>query len=77
MKSETRFGPAYYRRYYGIARTAVTSRREMARRGEFIASFASYLDLPVRSILDAGAVSAGCVRRCDVVFHVPGMSGWK
>ena len=54
MKSETRFGPAYYRRYYGRARTAVTSRREMARRGEFIASFASYLDLPVRSILDAG-----------------------
>ena len=54
MKSETRFGPAYYRRYYGNARTAVTSRREMARRAEFIASFARYLDLPVRSILDAG-----------------------
>ncbi len=54
MKSETRFDAAYYRRYYGNARTAVTSRREMARRGEFIASFASYLDLPVRSILDAG-----------------------
>src|SRR6185295_256717 len=54
MKSETRFGATYYRRYYGNARTAVTSRREMARRGEFIASFASYLDLPVRSILDAG-----------------------
>src|SRR4249920_1318739 len=54
MKSETRFGPTYYRRYYGSARTAVTSRREMARRGEFIAGFARYLDLPIRSILDAG-----------------------
>ena len=77
MKSETRFGPTYDRRYYGNARTAVTSRREMARRGEFIASFASYLDLPVRSILDAGCGVGGCVRRCDVGYHAPGTSGWK
>ena len=54
MESAQRFGPDYYRRYYGTARTAVTSRREMARRGEFIAGFARYLDLPIRSILDAG-----------------------
>lgn len=50
----TRFGAEYYRRHYANPRTAVTSRREMARRGEFIAGFAAYLDLPVRSILDAG-----------------------
>jgi SAM-dependent methyltransferase len=54
MDAANRFGPEYYRRYYGHPRTAVTSRREMARRGDFIAAFASYLDLPVRSILDAG-----------------------
>jgi SAM-dependent methyltransferase len=54
MQSEKRFGPEYYRRYYGNPRTAVTSRREMARRAQFIASFAQYMDLPVRSILDAG-----------------------
>jgi SAM-dependent methyltransferase len=54
METAYRFGPEYYRRYYGHSRTAVTSRREMARRAEFIASFAQYLDLPVRSILDAG-----------------------
>lgn len=49
-----RFGAAYYRRHYVNPRTAVTSRREMARRAAFIAGFAAYLDLPVRSILDAG-----------------------
>jgi len=54
MDAASRFGPAYYSRYYGNPRTAVTSRREMGRRGDFIASFANYLDLPVRSILDAG-----------------------
>lgn len=49
-----RFGAEYYRRHYQNPRTAVTSRREMSRRGEFIAAFVAYLDLPVRSILDAG-----------------------
>lgn len=49
-----RFSAEYYRRHYVNPRTAVTSRREMARRAAFIAGFAAYLDLPVRSILDAG-----------------------
>lgn len=50
----TRFGAEYYRRHYANPRTAVTSRREMARRAAFIAAFVAYVDLPLRSILDAG-----------------------
>jgi SAM-dependent methyltransferase len=49
-----RFGVDFYDRHYRNPRTAVTSRAEMARRAEFIAGFVNYLDLPVRSILDAG-----------------------
>ncbi|HEU4532076.1 MAG TPA: class I SAM-dependent methyltransferase [Steroidobacteraceae bacterium] len=53
-RNDRGFGADYYRRHYDDPRTAVTSRHEMARRGEFIAAFVNYLDLPVRSILDAG-----------------------
>jgi len=53
-RKEPGFGADYYRRHYDDPRTAVTSRHEMARRGDFIAAFVNYLDLPVRSILDAG-----------------------
>src|SRR5687768_14149475 len=49
-----KFTAAYYRRHYGNPQTAVTSRAEMQRRGNFIASYVRYMDLPVRSILDAG-----------------------
>jgi len=49
-----RFGAEFYRRHYDNPRTAVTSRLEMARRGQFIAAFVNYLDLPIRTILDAG-----------------------
>ncbi len=49
-----RFDVDYYRRHYRDPRTAVTSRLEMARRAQFIAAFVEYLDLPVRTILDAG-----------------------
>jgi SAM-dependent methyltransferase len=49
-----RFGADYYRRHYVDPRTAVTSRHEMRRRGEFVAAFAAHMDLAVRSILDAG-----------------------
>jgi len=48
------FDAAFYRRHYSNPRTAVTSRLEMSRRAEFIAAFVNYLDLPVRTLLDAG-----------------------
>lgn len=49
-----RFDSAYYRQHYENPRTAVTSRREMKRRARFIGAWLSYMDLPIRSILDAG-----------------------
>lgn len=54
QRAVARFGADYYRRHYRDPRTAVTSRLEMSRRGDFIGAFVNYLDLPVRSILDAG-----------------------
>ncbi len=58
-KSPTRSPPArfdarYYERHYGDPRTAVTSRVEMGRRAAFIGGFANYVNLSVRTILDAG-----------------------
>lgn len=58
----SRFDAAYYRRHYENRRTAVTSRHEMLRRGAFIGAFVCYLDLPVRTILDAGC-GLGWLRR--------------
>ncbi|HWL63267.1 MAG TPA: class I SAM-dependent methyltransferase [Steroidobacteraceae bacterium] len=48
------FDRAYYQRFYVDPRTAVTSRAEMNARGRLIAAMAQHIDLPVRSILDAG-----------------------
>jgi 2-polyprenyl-3-methyl-5-hydroxy-6-metoxy-1,4-benzoquinol methylase len=48
------FDRAYYERFYRNPRTAVTNRTEMNARGRLIAAMADHLDLPVRSILDAG-----------------------
>ena len=49
-----RFDADYYRRYYGDQRTRVsdaTAIRDLAR---FVAAYARYLAVPVRSILDVG-----------------------
>ncbi len=51
---DLQFDSDYYQRHYRNPRTAVTSRLEMARRAGFIGAFVNYLDLPVRTILDAG-----------------------
>jgi SAM-dependent methyltransferase len=48
------FDRAYYQRFYFNPRTAVTNRAEMNARGRLISAMADHLDLPVRSILDAG-----------------------
>jgi len=56
------FDKAYYDRYYGDPRTAVTSRAEMAQRARLIAAAADYVGLPVRSVLDAGC-GMGLMRR--------------
>jgi trans-aconitate methyltransferase len=54
MKSATRFDAEYYRRFYGNKQTAVTNQVDMSRRAGLIGAFLRYVDLPVRSILDAG-----------------------
>jgi 2-polyprenyl-3-methyl-5-hydroxy-6-metoxy-1,4-benzoquinol methylase len=56
------FDKAYYDRYYRNPRTAVTSRAEMAQRARMIAAAADYINLPVRSVLDAGC-GMGLMRR--------------
>jgi SAM-dependent methyltransferase len=48
------FDAGYYRRFYYDRRTAVTHRAEMAKRAALIAAYVRYIDLPVRSVLDAG-----------------------
>src|SRR5262245_7219742 len=53
-RAKSRFDAAYYRRHYQDPRTAVTSRPEVARRAAYIGAFLRHMDLPVRTILDAG-----------------------
>jgi SAM-dependent methyltransferase len=48
------FDQAYYERFYLDPRTAVTTRAETQARARLIAACMRYLDIPVRSILDAG-----------------------
>ena len=48
------FDRSYYQRFYFDPRTAVTTRTQVARRARLVAAALRYLDLPVRSILDAG-----------------------
>jgi trans-aconitate methyltransferase len=50
----SRFDPAFYQRFYLNPRTRVTTRQEMSRRAALIAASMKHLELPVRSILDAG-----------------------
>lgn len=48
------FDASFYRRFYMNPRTRVTTPAEMQRRAEAISSLVKLLELPVRSILDAG-----------------------
>lgn len=52
--SSRRFGPAFYQQFYENPRTRVTTREEMTRRANAVAALMKHLELPVRSILDAG-----------------------
>lgn len=48
------FDKQYYERFYSNPRTAVITEGENRRRAELIAACVNYLELPVRTILDAG-----------------------
>lgn len=52
--THNRFDSAFYQRFYVNPRTRVTTRQEMARRGRAVAALVHYLELPVKTILDAG-----------------------
>ena len=49
------FDAAYFRRFYGDPTTRVAARADYARMARFIAAYLDVLQLPVSSILDAGA----------------------
>jgi SAM-dependent methyltransferase len=59
---ESTFDRDYYRRYYGDARTRVTSGAEMKRRAALIAAVLKHFELPIRSVLDVGC-GKGLLRR--------------
>jgi predicted TPR repeat methyltransferase len=50
----TRFGAAYFRKFYKNAATRVVTPAEMRSRAELIAAILSHSSIPVRRILDAG-----------------------
>jgi len=54
MPPERVFGPAYFRKFYLSMATRVVTREEMGRRARLIAAVLAQVDIPVRSILDAG-----------------------
>jgi predicted TPR repeat methyltransferase len=57
-----RFGAAYFRKYYLNPATRVVTSSEMRNRATLIAAVLSHLQIPVRSILDAGC-GIGLLRR--------------
>jgi SAM-dependent methyltransferase len=48
------FGAEYYRRYYGNAKTRVSDADAVRTLATFVAGYLTYLEVPVRSILDVG-----------------------
>ena len=56
------FDAAFYRRFYFDPRTQVTSRAETVARARTVAALVEHLDIPVRTILDAGC-GLGWMRR--------------
>ena len=49
-----RFGPDYYRRFYGDPRTRVVDSDSVGVLADFVAGYVRYLDIDVRTILDMG-----------------------
>ena len=62
MKTTGHFGPAYFRKFYLNPATRVVTAQEMHSRARLIAAVLSQLQIPVRSILDAGC-GIGLLRR--------------
>lgn len=52
--SHSRFDRTFYQRFYVNPRTRVTTREEMSRRAAAVAALMKHLELPARTILDAG-----------------------
>ena len=48
------FDEAFYERYYDRESTAVVSQEDITRLAKFVTSYLDYLDVPVRTMLDAG-----------------------
>ncbi|MFT3928298.1 MAG: class I SAM-dependent methyltransferase [Myxococcales bacterium] len=48
------FDRAYYERFYEDPKTRVSDRAQVAKLGDFVCSYLSYLELPVRRMLDVG-----------------------
>lgn len=57
-----RFGPAYFRKFYLDPATRVVTPSEMRSRATLIAALLNQLQIPIRSILDAGS-GIGLLRR--------------
>src|ERR1700722_14003043 len=57
-----RFGPDYFRKFYLYSATRVVTLGEMRSRANLIAATLNHLQIPIRSILDAGC-GIGLLRR--------------
>lgn len=49
-----RFDAAYYQRFYGAARSRVSSQQAIDRLASFVSGYLDYLEQPVRRVLDVG-----------------------
>jgi predicted TPR repeat methyltransferase len=63
------FDAAYFKRFYGHARTRVVSQAEMTARAALIAAILRHAQVPVRRILDAGC-GLGLMRKA-LQIHLP------
>ena len=58
------FDEGYYERFYGDPKTRVSDQREIFRLATFVHGYLSYLQVPVRSILDVGCGLGHWQRAC-------------
>lgn len=82
------FNAAFYRRFYFNPRTRVTTRAETVARAQTVAALLQHIELPVRTILDAGCglgwMRAPLLRAfprakytgLEVSEHICGRYGW-
>jgi SAM-dependent methyltransferase len=68
----SRFDRSFYQRFYANPSTRVTTREEMARRANAVATLMKHLELRVRTILDAGCGLG--LMRAPMVRAFPKMS---